>query len=352
MQRTSVVLGIETSCDETSAAVVDDGRLVRRCVIGSSKHTFVSSGGVIPEYAARQQVEAILPCVHEALTSAKVTAADLSLIAVTACPGLLGSLLVGTTTARVLSAVHAVPLIGVHHTLGHLSSTWLSDGPADDEPKFPILTLSVSGGHTDLWFRTSHTRGTLLGSTIDDAAGEAFDKGAALLGLGYPGGPLLAELAEKGDESFFAFPKPLSKDRTLDLSFSGLKTSLKYALRDLPAGTIDSGTIRADIAASYQYAIVHQLSDRIERALALHTDCKEVHVVGGVSANRRLRQEIDERAQKHAVRVRYPVALRYCTDNGAMIASAGYFLRQERPQSMSDRCETKATDDLRTLLAA
>ena len=246
-----LVLGIETSCDETSAAVVEDGRLVRSCIIASSSKDFTGSGGVIPEQAAREQLKSILPVIERSLEAAGISHDDLDAIAVTHCPGLLGSLLIGTTTARGLALTWNKPLIPVHHTLGHLSSTWLIDqlpttGYRLPAPLFPILALSVSGGHSDLWLRQSHTDNKLLGSTIDDAAGEAFDKGASLLGLPYPGGPALAALAEKCDETRYPFPKMLAHDTTLNFSFSGLKTSLKYLLRDLAAaGTVINDENRA-----------------------------------------------------------------------------------------------------------
>jgi N6-L-threonylcarbamoyladenine synthase len=333
MSAHTLVLGIETSCDETSVAVVEDGRLVRSCVIGSSQDDFRSSGGVIPEYAARRQVEAMVPCIDQALRDAKVTPADLSLIAVAAGPGLLGSLLVGTTSARAFAAVHKLPVLGLHHTLGHLSSTWLCDDANDDEPVFPMLTLSVSGGHSDLWYRTSHTSGRLLGSTLDDAAGEAFDKGAQLLGLGYPGGPLLSKLAAGGNADAYGFPEPLAGNDGIDFSFSGMKTSLKYLLRDLPPGVKDDPKTASDIAASYEHAIVRHLVRQTQRALEAHPETRELHVVGGVSANTRLRRELTAVAAASGVKIRVPSSNRYCTDNGAMIAAAGCFLHKEQPEA-------------------
>ena len=312
------ILAIETSCDETSAAVVEDGTRVLSNVIASSQMAFERSGGVIPEMAARRQVECMLPVLDQALADAKLQPRDLDCLAVTSGPGLLGSLLVGTTTARTLARLWGKPLVGVHHTLGHLSSTWLE---AKDEATFPLLTLSASGGHTDLWLRASHTRGMLLGQTRDDAAGEAFDKGASMFGLPYPGGPSIAKLAEKGSRDAFAFPHPLHKEDTLDFSYSGLKTSLKYLLRDHPDAD------RTDVAASYEHALCLHLADRIDRALALHSDVREVHIVGGVSANTHLRWFLGQRLK---VRLRVPVKLSYCTDNAAMIAAAAEFLIREK----------------------
>ncbi len=336
------ILGIETSCDETSAAVVENGRTVLSCVIASSGKDFEKTGGVIPEDAARKQLESILPVIRKSIQDASMTPKELDAIAVTFGPGLLGSLLVGTTTARTLSSVWNRPIIPVHHTMGHLSSTWLCDAEEDSEPSFPILALSVSGGHTDLWYRLSHTEGRLLGSTRDDAAGEAFDKGAVMLGLPYPGGPALASLAKAGDPSAYAFPLPLSKEKTCDFSFSGLKTSLKYLIRDL-GKAMEHPETRASVAASYQHAICTHLCRSVEYAMQLQPDAKELHIVGGVSANEHLRQETMLLAKRCGMEIRWPASLRYCTDNGAMIASAGYFLLREKPDILSGSFLTKAT---------
>jgi N6-L-threonylcarbamoyladenine synthase len=339
------ILGIETSCDETSVAVVEDGVCVRCNVIATSKSATQSLAGVIPEEAARAQVECMMPVVQKAFGDAGVSVADIDAIAVTRGPGLLGSLLVGTTAARFLASVWKKPLIGVHHTLGHLSSTWLE---TDDVPVFPLLTLSASGGHTDLWYRTSHTRGSLLGRTRDDAAGEAFDKGASMLGLSYPGGPSIAKAADGGDEHRHVFPLPLKGEDTLDFSFSGLKTSLKYLLRDLrweDCASEERAKLLPDLAASFQYAICMHLVDGIQRALRRHPDAKEVHIVGGVSANTRLRSLVAS-ACPH-IRMRAPKTLAYCTDNAAMIAAAAAFLANERSDAACARFDTQASLSLR-----
>ncbi|MDD5055543.1 MAG: tRNA (adenosine(37)-N6)-threonylcarbamoyltransferase complex transferase subunit TsaD [Candidatus Peribacteraceae bacterium] len=346
-----IVLGLETSCDATSAAVVEDGRLVRSCIIASSSNDFTGSGGVIPEQAAREQLKSILPVIKRSLEAAGISHHDLDAIAVTHAPGLLGSLLIGTTTARTLALTWNKPLIPVHHTLGHLSSTWLIDNQKPEtrnqKPDFPILALSVSGGHSDLWLRRSHTDNKLLGSTIDDAAGEAFDKGAVLLGLPYPGGPALAALAEKGDETRYPFPKMLAHDTSLNFSFSGLKTSLKYLLRDLAAAdTTINDEDRASIAASYQLAICNHLIRRLKQAIEMHSDVREIHLVGGVSANLRLRSMTEALGKEHGVIVRWPSTIRYCTDNGAMIAAAGTFLFQEQQSNEPMRFVTSAAKGL------
>ncbi len=333
------ILGIETSCDETSVAVVEVGVRVLSHVIATTKQDASALAGVIPEDAARKQLEAMLPVLHEA----KISWDDIDAIAVTRGPGLLGSLLIGTTTARLLSSLWKKPLIGVHHTLGHLTSTWLE---VNDEPEFPILTLSASGGHTDLWYRTGHTTGTLLGSTRDDAAGEAFDKGASMLGLSYPGGPSISKDAEKGDYSKFKFPHPLYKEDTLDFSFSGLKTSLKYTIAELTSPLED---VRSDLAASFQHAICEHLLMQVRSALKKHPEVKEVHIVGGVSANTYLRELLSALPN---VTVRHPTTLRFCTDNAAMIAAAGYFLIQENADHAYETFDTQASIPLKTLFTS
>lgn len=334
------ILGIESSCDETAASVVIDGTTVESNTIASTKDLFSEHGGVIPEDAARRQVECILPVLHASLREAGCSSRDLDAIAVTSGPGLLGSLLVGTITARTLSSLWDVPIIGVHHTLGHLSSTWLE---ADSDPQFPIITLSASGGHTDLWYRDTHTKGTLLGRTRDDAAGEAFDKGAAMLDLPYPGGPSIAKEAEQGDASALPFPIALKGEETLDFSFSGLKTALRYTLQKQPS------LQRADLCASYQEAICLQLTDRLQRAWRKYPATKELHLVGGVSANTRLRSMVREHCRDQTIR--HPKHLRYCTDNAAMIAAAGYVLHCERGKEAYTAFETKANLPLESVVA-
>lgn len=318
-----VILGLETSCDETSAAVVEGGRSVLSCVISSSVGDFSLLGGVIPEQAARRQLECIVPVIEASLRKAGKTKEDIDAIAVTSGPGLLGSLLVGTTAARALAGILGVPLIPVHHTHGHLLSTWLD---LSEEPVFPLLTLSVSGGHTDLWRLTSKTRGILLGRTLDDAAGEAFDKGAKELGLPYPGGPELSKLALSGDKHAVRFPDPLSEEGNLDFSFSGLKTSLKYVLRDLSPAKRE--VEKANIAASFEYAICKHLTRKLERAIERYPDTREVHIVGGVSANRTLRSMAMAVVSGAGIPLRFPLRIQYCTDNAAMIAAAGFALKE------------------------
>jgi len=337
-----LILAIETSCDETSAAIVKDGRKVLSNVIASSKEAFSNSGGVIPEQAARQQVRCVLPVINQALKEANITKDDIDAIAVTKGPGLLVSLIVGTTVARTLSSIWKKPLIGIHHTLGHLSSTWLE---VDEEIEFPIITLSASGGHTDLWLRESHTKGKLLGRTRDDAAGEAFDKGAQLLGLPYPGGPAISEAANKGNLDAFEFPIPMHNEESLDFSFSGLKTSLKYLIRDLGKG--DDCQL-SNVAAAYQHAICRHLSERIKLAVNNYPEIEEVHLVGGVSANIHLRKMVEDSIAP--IKLRTPVKTIYCTDHAAMIGAAAFFLHQETGEIAFEEFETVASMPLKEAL--
>lgn len=333
------ILAIESSCDETAAAVVENGRTVLGTVISSSRHAFEQTGGVIPEDAARRQVECVLPVINAAMQESNTSWKDIDAIAVTKGPGLLGSLLVGTVAARAIAQIQKKPLIGVHHTLGHLSSTWLGVA-ADDMPQFPILTLSASGGHTDLWLRSSHTKGELLGRTRDDAAGEAFDKGAFLLGLPYPGGPSISKAGAEGNPHAFPFPLPLHEEQAIAFSFSGLKTSLRYILRDL-SPEARNPQLDADLAASYEHALCAHLCDKMQLAVKQHPDIKEIHLVGGVSANTRLREMI--KAAAPTAVVRFPATLSYCTDNAAMIATAAHFLLEEHGNKAYADFETVAS---------
>jgi N6-L-threonylcarbamoyladenine synthase len=332
-----LILGIETSCDETSASVVKDGTQVLSCETASSAKELSKFGGVIPEVAARRQIECVIAVIDTAIRNAGVSVDQINAIAVTKGPGLLTSLLVGVVAARTLSSVWKKPLVGVHHTLGHLSSVWLD---SDREIKFPVLALSVSGGHTEIWLRESHTKGVLLGSTRDDAAGEAFDKGAVLLGLPYPGGPALSRLAEGGNPHYIEFPRPLLGEKTCDFSYSGLKTSLKYALRDRGGLDALSDVEKRDIASGFQEAICNHLVTRVEHAIELHPGINEVHLVGGVSANKRLRSLVEEKCRPALA---LTPALKYCTDNSAMIASAGSFMIEEIGDKAYVDFETEAS---------
>jgi N6-L-threonylcarbamoyladenine synthase len=308
-----MILAIETSCDDTCAAIVTGDGDIRANVI-SSQGIHDRYGGVVPEIASRQHLDLVGPVIEDALGSAGVSLAAIDRVAVTQGPGLVGALLVGLATAKALAAAHALPLVAVDHLHGHVAASWLGPEPFDP----PFVSLVASGGHTLLTHVTDHGPDPeLLGQTLDDAAGEAFDKGARLLGLGYPGGPALERLARSGDAHAFAFPTG-ARVAGLDFSFAGLKTALLYKVREL--GEPESERRRADLAASYQRAIVEALAGRAERALA-QTGLDRLAVGGGVAANGALR----ERLGKLGVELDIPPSA-LCTDNAAMIASAARYL--------------------------
>ncbi len=312
-ERLRVILALETSCDDTCAAVVTSSGEIRSNVI-SSQGVHDRYGGVVPEIASRHHLELIGDVVDDALARAGVSLASVELVAVTCGPGLVGALLVGVATAKGLAAAYELPLAGVDHLHGHVAAAFL--GPNAFEP--PFLTLIASGGHTLLARVTDRGPGyEVLGQTLDDAAGEAFDKGARLLGLGYPGGPALERLAAQGDPGAFAFPTA-QRLAGLDFSFAGLKTALVYKVRDL--GEAEALQRRADLAASYQRAIVESLALRVERALAA-TGLERLSIGGGVAANGAVRT----RMGALGVELHVP-ARELCTDNAAMIASAGRFV--------------------------
>jgi N6-L-threonylcarbamoyladenine synthase len=299
-----VILGIETSCDETAAALVTDEGEIRSSVVSSQAELHARYGGVVPEVASRRHLELVTSVIREALAEADATLEDVDRIAVTQGPGLIGALLVGLAAAKAVAWSRRLQLVPVDHLDGHVASLYLQPDPV--EP--PFLCLLASGGHTMLLDVRSYTERQLLGSTLDDAAGEAFDKGARLLGLGYPGGREIDALARNGDPEAFDFP--VARVPGLDFSFSGLKTALLYAVRDLGEEQLDAR--RADLAASYQQAIVRALVERV-RAAVERTGRDRIAIVGGVAANSALRAALPEAAAA-------PLAL--CTDNAAMIASA------------------------------
>jgi N6-L-threonylcarbamoyladenine synthase len=306
-----MILAIETSCDDTCAAVVTRDGEVRSNVV-SSQGVHARFGGVVPEIASRHHLELVNAVVDDALERAGATLDDAELVAVTQGPGLVGALLVGVATAKALAAARRLPLAAVDHLQGHVAANFLAPEPI--EP--PFTCLIASGGHTLLTRVTGHRGYELLGQTLDDAAGEAFDKGARLLGLGYPGGPALSQLAAQGDPQAFAFPTG-ARVTGLDFSFAGLKTALLYKVRDL--GEEETARRAADLAASYEHAIVEALIARVERALDAERDPR-LAIGGGVAANRLLR----ERAAALGVPVHIPPPV-LCTDNAAMIASAARF---------------------------
>jgi len=307
------ILGIETSCDETGVAVYDSERGLLAHSLYSQIDLHADYGGVVPELASRDHVRKIIPLLRELLAEAGTPLEKLDGVAYTAGPGLAGALMVGAVFGRTLAWSLGIPAVGVHHMEGHLLAPMLEAHP----PAFPFIALLVSGGHTQLMRVDGIGRYVLLGESIDDAAGEAFDKVAKMLKLDYPGGPAVARLAEQGEATRFHFPRPMLDRPGLDFSFSGLKTSVLNALN----GADDYPQKSADIAASFQAAAVDTLSRKCERALK-ETGVKRLVVAGGVSANKLLRAQLADMAQRHKAEVFYP-ALPFCTDNGAMIAFAG-----------------------------
>ncbi len=312
------ILAVETSCDETACAIIENGRALLSSVVASQMEIHARYGGVYPEVASRQHVLSIIPVVEQALSQAHLTLKDIDALAVTQGPGLAGSLVVGVNLAKGLALGTGLPLVGVNHLEGHLYSAWVHEAgeivPA--APQFPLMALLVSGGHTELNLMTDHLTYQRLGSTLDDAAGEAFDKVARMLELGYPGGPAIQIAAEEGDPTRFKFPRAWLEG-TWDFSFSGLKTSVLYEVRELQKKSHSLPV--SDLAASFQKAVVDVLFKKTMNA-AREFGAKEILVAGGVSANRLLRQTF--RAQTELPVHIPPLSL--CTDNAAMIASAGY----------------------------
>jgi N6-L-threonylcarbamoyladenine synthase len=347
-----VILGIETSCDETAAAVVADGRVIRSNIVSSQIALHAQYGGVYPEMASREHVVKIVPVVEQAMAEAKVAWPELDAIAVTYGPGLAGSLLVGVNAAKGLALARNLPLIGINHLEGHIYASWLDNTLLPSNPDFPILCLIVSGGHTELILMRGHGDYQQLGSTLDDAAGEAFDKVARLLGLGYPGGPAIQKAADEGDPMKVKLPRAWLED-TYDFSFSGLKTAVLQLVKKTedgrretedgetkPGDSFLSSVSRraapprrgppslADIAASFQEAVVDVLVEKTRRA-AEEYGVRLVLVGGGVAANKRLREQMRTRLRQMVLIP--PIAL--CTDNGAVIAAAAHFHRERGERS-------------------
>lgn len=312
---TLTVLGVETSCDETAAAIVDSNGRVLSSLLASQADVHARYGGVVPELAARRHIESIETIVFGALQQAGLSWNRVDGIAVTQGPGLAGALLVGVSVAKGLAYARRLPLVGVNHLDAHIASAWLERTSCPKE----CVVLVVSGGHTHLYHAAESHEYRLLGRTLDDAAGEAFDKAAKMLGLPYPGGPEIDRLAKGGDPAVVRFPRGAMRGHNLDFSFSGLKTALLYHLRDLDR----AGTPRplADLAAGYQEAIVDVLVEKAFAAVRL-TGLRALAIVGGVSANSRLRERMRARAVTERVHLVVP-PLRYCTDNAAMVAAAG-----------------------------
>jgi len=367
------ILGIETSCDETACAVVEDGVKVLSNVIASQIDIHAATGGVVPEVAAREHILKIVPVIEEALSKAGCDWDDIDAVAVTKGPGLISSLIIGTETASAISYLKDKPVISVHHIVGHVYANFLrADSGAEVEeadPEFPALILTVSGGHNEIILMRDHDDFTILGETRDDAAGEAFDKVARILGLGYPGGPVISKAAEYGDREAFKLPRSYLDQGSLDFSFSGLKTAVLNEVKaeaqrasggaelgdysQISAGL--SEQFKADLAASFQEAVVDVLTDKLIQGflnlLEEGTKIREIHLAGGVSANSRLREMLTSKVNdliknKHIldVRLRFPQNLTYCTDNAAMIAGAAYFLRDRAEKAPHNVTPTTSFD--------
>jgi N6-L-threonylcarbamoyladenine synthase len=307
-------LAIETSCDVTAAAVIRDDGVLLSSVLYSQHDVHRRYGGVVPELAARRHIETVESVVTESMAQAHIEWSDVQAVAVTSGPGLAGALLVGVNMGKALAFARRVPLIAVNHLEGHIASAWM------ENPNLPLpcVILVVSGGHTHLYLTTTDGGFQVIGHTLDDAAGEAFDKGAKMLGLEFPGGPAMDRLAKSGDPAAVRFPRPYLKHRNLDFSFSGIKTALLYYLRDLDR--VGSPRALADIAASYQEAIVEVLVEKAFAAVSRYR-VAALAVVGGVSANSRLRTLLSERAATARISLAIP-RIGLCTDNAAMIAAA------------------------------
>ena len=334
-----IVLGVESSCDETAASVVEDGKIVRSSIVASQYELHEAYGGVVPEIASRAHEQHIIPVLRDAIEQAGVELSDIDAIAVGHRPGLIGSLLVGLSAAKALAWSLGVPMVGVDHVHAHLYAGMLGR----DTPKFPALGVVISGGHTSLYRMDSAMKLTRLGATIDDAIGEAFDKVAAILGLGHPGGPKLDALAAEARANDRAFDFPVSRlgKESLDFSYSGLKTAVLYTAKGRPAPPALKGKPplprpavpeltderRRDIAASFQRAAVKALTLKIGRALEHIDGCQTLIVGGGVSANTRVRSEMSRMADEHGLELLIP-EMEHCVDNAAMIAGLGTKLLQ------------------------
>ena len=309
------ILGIETSCDETAAAVVEDGKTILSTVVSSQVEIHHRFGGVVPELASRKHIEAIGPVVDHALTEARLSLTDIDAVAVTRGPGLVGALLVGFSFAKAMAFANKIPWVGVNHLEGHIHSVFLEEEP----PQFPFIALLVSGGHTSIYYVTDHTSAELMGQTRDDAAGEAFDKVAKMLDLGYPGGGIIDRLAKQGDPAKIKFPRTYLDKSTFDFSFSGLKTAVNRYIANHREVFQDQ---IPDITAGFQEAVLEVLSFKAIRA-ANEKGCDRIALVGGVAANSRLRQKLTADAAKKGIRVYIP-SMHLCGDNAAMIAGVGY----------------------------
>ncbi|MFO7558084.1 MAG: tRNA (adenosine(37)-N6)-threonylcarbamoyltransferase complex transferase subunit TsaD [Desulfobacterales bacterium] len=309
-----IVLGIESSCDETAASVVEDGRIVLSSIVSSQVEVHHAYGGVVPELASRKHIENITPVVNEALKKSGKKKEELDAVAATQGPGLIGSLLVGFSFAKGYAWALDIPFVGIDHLEAHINSVFLCNDP----PPFPFVALLVSGGHTGIYHVTSHTRYQLMGQTRDDAAGEAYDKVSKMLGLGYPGGEVIDQFAREGDPDRINFTRPYLDKNAFDFSFSGIKTAVNRYIKTHPEYQKQT----ADIAAGFQEAVVDVLSFKVIQA-ALQKKCGHITIVGGVAANKRLREKVRSEATGKDLTVHIP-PIDLCGDNAAMIAVTGY----------------------------
>jgi N6-L-threonylcarbamoyladenine synthase len=310
-----IILGIETSCDETAASIVIDGKTILSSVVSSQIAVHQRYGGVVPELASRKHIEAIVPVVDQAIKTAGIDTQQIDAIAVTQGPGLIGALLVGFSFAKAFAYALDIPWIGVNHLEGHINSVFLES----DSPPFPFVALLASGGHTGIYYVTDHTQLELMGQTRDDAAGEAFDKVAKMLGLGYPGGRVIERLAEKGDRGIITFPRSYLDKSEYDFSFSGIKTAVN---RYIQTHENDYKKQVPDIAAGFQESVVEVLSYKVIHA-AIEKRCEHIAMVGGVAANKRLREKLCQDAAFKEISVHIP-SFDLCGDNAAMVAALGY----------------------------
>ncbi|MGD9081114.1 MAG: tRNA (adenosine(37)-N6)-threonylcarbamoyltransferase complex transferase subunit TsaD [Desulfobacterales bacterium] len=328
------ILGIETSCDETAAAVVRDGSVILSSKVSSQIEVHHRYGGVVPELASRKHIEAIVPVVKEAIRDSGIKTSEINAIAATRGPGLVGALLVGFSFAKSYAYALDIPLIGVNHLEGHINSVFLEP----QAPPFPFVALLVSGGHTALYYVTSHTAIELMGQTRDDAVGEAFDKVAKLLGLGYPGGGVIDTLSKEGDPDKITFTRPYLNKADFDFSFSGIKTAVSHYVTKHRS---DYKARMADIAAGFQAAVVEVLAYKLINA-ALKKGCEHIAVVGGVAANSGLRRKVRRDAAARDLKVHIP-SVQLCGDNAAMIAAAGFhYLNAGMRGSLNDDVFSRA----------
>ncbi len=315
-----IVLGIESSCDETAAAIVKDGTQILSSLVASQIETHHKYGGVVPELASRMHVEAIIPVVDQAIDQAGIKIDDIDAIAATRGPGLIGALLVGFSFAKAFAFARKLPFAGVNHLEAHIYSLFLTDNP----PQFPFIALVVSGGHTNIYYVTSFNQFELMGQTRDDAAGEAFDKVAKMLGLGYPGGPIIEKIAKTKDPELISFPRTLLGKESFDFSFSGIKSSVARHIHDHEITTDDQ---KAQVAASFQAAIIDVLCTKLIRA-ANQKNCRQIGVSGGVSANQTFVNKLSKTAKGKNIDVFAPNPI-LCGDNAAMVAARGFTMIQQ-----------------------